>query len=105
MNRNNSNLPTSTTNKTMPVIIAVLGVLYGVSPIDVIPDVIPFAGWMDDLVITGGALMGLAQAFVKDSSESLAKILGFFKWFLWIFGGILVVLLALLGVTIYNLFT
>ena len=29
----------------------VLGVAYTVSPIDIVPDVIPFAGWIDDLMV------------------------------------------------------
>ncbi|WP_373708314.1 YkvA family protein [Kaistella sp.] len=92
------------TNKVGPIIIGILGVLYGVSPIDAIPDVIPVAGWIDDLVITGGSLLGVAQAFARDTSVYLAKIIGIFKWGLWILGGILIAILALLGVTIYGLF-
>ena len=95
---------TEKTNKVGPIIIGILGVLYGISPIDAIPDFIPVAGWMDDLVITGGSLLGVAQAFTKDTSMHLAKILGIFKWAIWILGGILVAILALLGVTIYGLF-
>lgn len=91
-------------NKIVPGIIATLGVLYGISPIDILPDFIPVAGWIDDLVITGGSLLHLGQAFAKDTSKSLATIIGFVKWGLWILGGILVALVALLGVTIYNLF-
>lgn len=42
------------TNKVPAIILAILGFLYGVSPVDVLPDVIPFGGWIDDIVITGG---------------------------------------------------
>ena len=28
-----------------------LGIAYLVSPIDIVPDVIPFAGWIDDLMV------------------------------------------------------
>lgn len=96
---------TTKTNKVVPIIIAVLGVLYGVSPVDAIPDVIPVAGWVDDLVVTGGSLLGLAQAFVKDTNAFLAKFLGLLKWALWLLGGIIILLISLLGVTIYSLFT
>jgi uncharacterized membrane protein YkvA (DUF1232 family) len=100
---NNYNI-TEKSNKVPSIVIAILGILYGVSPIDAIPDVIPVAGWIDDLVVTGGALLNLAQSFVKDTNKSLATIIGMFKWALWILGGILILLVALLGVTIYNLF-
>lgn len=39
-------------NKVGPIIIGILGLLYGVSPIDAVPDIIPVAGWLDDLVLT-----------------------------------------------------
>lgn len=92
-------------NKIIPIIIAVLGVLYGVSPVDVVPDVFPVVGWIDDLVITGGSLLNLVQAYVRDTSASLAKLLGLVKWLLWILGGLVVMVIALLGVTVYSLFT
>lgn len=90
-------------NKTMPIVMAILASIYGASPIDVVPDVIPVAGWMDDLVILGGAYLGLAQAFAKDMSGTLASILGVAKWLVWILGGIMVAVLAILGISIYNL--
>lgn len=89
-------------NKIVPIIIGILGVLYGVSPVDILPDVIPVAGWIDDLVITGGSLLGVAQSFAKESSQFLARILVFFKWTLWLLGGIVVLLFALLGGLIYT---
>ena len=93
----------TTSNKFGPIVVAILGILYGVSPVDLVPDVIPVAGWFDDLVITGGSLLHLGQAFAKDSNESFAKIIGLLKWIVWGVGGVIVLLMALLGVTIYNL--
>lgn len=95
---------TKESNKIAPIIIGILGVLYGVSSVDAIPDVIPVAGWIDDVVVVGGSLLNLAQAFVKDTNKSLATIIGMFKWALWILGGILIAVLAILGISIYNLF-
>ena len=95
---------TKESNKIAPIIIAILGVLYGVSPVDAVPDIVPVAGWIDDVVDDGGSLLNLAQAFVKDTNKSLATIIGMFKWALWLLGGILILLIILLGVTIYNLF-
>ncbi len=96
---------TTKTNKVVPIIIAVLGALYGLSPVDAIPDFIPVAGWADDLVVVGGSLLGLAQAFVADTNAFFAKFLGLVKWALWLLGGITILLFSLLGVTIYSLFT
>ncbi len=36
-----------------------LAVAYDVSPVDVIPDVLPVVGWMDVVVVTGLALLNL----------------------------------------------
>lgn len=36
---------------TIPLIITVLGIIYIVSPIDVLPDFLPGAGWLDDLFV------------------------------------------------------
>ena len=41
------------------IVSLVLAVLYGVSPIDVIPDIIPLLGWVDDATV-GGLLVLLA---------------------------------------------
>ena len=41
------------------IVSLVLAVLYGVSPIDLIPDIIPLLGWTDDATI-GGLLVLLA---------------------------------------------
>ena len=41
----------------MRLIVAfLLGIAYLVSPIDIVPDVIPFAGWIDDLVVVTAVL-------------------------------------------------
>jgi uncharacterized membrane protein YkvA (DUF1232 family) len=37
-------------------ILIVLAILYILSPIDLVPDVIPVVGWADDLVVGAGAL-------------------------------------------------
>lgn len=87
------------TNKIPPI----QGVLYGVSPVDILPDVVPVGGWIDDIVITGGGLLNLAQAYTQDTNKSLAKIIGLAKWLILILGGILIVILGLLGVAIYKL--
>ena len=91
-------------NKTISIIIAVAGIVYGVSPIDAVPDVIPFAGWIDDIVITGGALLNLAEKYAKDMNTSLAMIIKLMKWAVLILGGILILLILLLGATIMSFF-
>lgn len=90
-------------NKLVPIIVGVLGVLYGISPVDILPDVVPVFGWIDDLVFTGGSILGVMQGFAQDSNAAFAGILKFFKWTLWLLGGIAVLLIALLGGLVYKL--
>jgi uncharacterized membrane protein YkvA (DUF1232 family) len=42
-------------DKSFVTVILILALLYILSPIDLIPDVIPLVGWADDLVVGGGA--------------------------------------------------
>ena len=35
----------------IPIIITILGILYILSPIDIVPDFIPILGWADDLLV------------------------------------------------------
>lgn len=51
----------------------ILGILYAVSPVDILPDVVPVAGWVDDLVITGSGVLNFVQAKVGEASETLAS--------------------------------
>ncbi len=92
-------------SKKGALIVGALGLLYGISPIDLVPDVIPVAGWLDDLVIAVGSILHVAEAYLKDYSKSLATLVKMVKWMVWILGGILVLILALFGVAIYSLFT
>lgn len=104
-NMNNNQLQSKETNKMPATIMAILGILYGVSPIDILPDIIPVGGWIDDIVITGGGILNLLQAYTEDTSKTLAKFISLIKWTLLVLGGILIAILGLLGVAIYKIFT
>ena len=44
---------------------AILGICYILSPLDLIPDVIPIIGWIDDLGVLGWMLNKLAAAIYR----------------------------------------
>ncbi len=44
----------------VPFVIAGFALIYVLSPVDLIPDVIPVLGWLDDLVIGAGGLTATA---------------------------------------------
>ena len=52
-------------------IVALLSVVYIISPIDLVPDVIPFLGWLDDGVVTILLFKLAFKLLPKDMYESL----------------------------------
>ena len=55
-----------------------MAILYLVSPIDILPDTIPFLGVMDDAVVVPAAIYGLMNLLpwhVRQSSEDKAAVL------------------------------
>lgn len=81
---------------------AILAELYMVSPVDILPDVIPVAGWVDDLLITVTGGLNLIQSYVKEGNETLASILGMIKWVVIILGVIAIAIIALLVFVVYK---
>lgn len=60
---------------------------------------------IDDLVIIGASLLNLLQAYARDLNKFIAAFLGMMKWALILLGVIVVLLVAVVGVGIYSLFT
>ncbi len=81
---------------------AALAAIYLFSPIDIVPDVVPVAGWLDDalIAVTGG--LNLIQSYLKESNEFLASIVKFLKWGILLLGILIIGILALTGALIYN---
>ena len=54
-------------------IAAIIGaIIYVISPIDAVPDIIPVAGWLDDSVVVAAAVKALEEvikAFIKYKKE------------------------------------
>jgi uncharacterized membrane protein YkvA (DUF1232 family) len=51
------NTPVRRSGMNPQMIIGALAAIYGISPIDVIPDFIPIAGQMDDVMVIIGAIV------------------------------------------------
>ena len=82
----------------------VLGIIYAISPIDLLPDAIPIAGWVDDILITVTGGLNLIQSYLQESNEHLAKIVKGIKWVLIVLGILIIAIIALVVVGIANLF-
>ena len=95
-------------NKSLPSttgawVIMALCLLYGISPVDLIPD-IPIVGQIDDLIILLSGSLNLVQRYMERADSSLATIFKVAKWIVIAIGAIVIILLALFAVAIVNLF-
>ena len=86
-------------------IIGVLAVLYVISPVDVVPDAIPVAGWLDDVgIVGGGAMIILILQSFRKIVAILDNILRSLNKAITIATIIAITLIAILGVLIYHFF-
>ena len=86
-----------------PWVLMVLCLLYGISPVDIIPDV-PIVGQIDDLIILASGTLNLTQRYLERADSSLTTIVKVTKWIVIALGAIVILLLALFAVAIVNLF-
>lgn len=88
-----------------PWIPLILALIYIVSPIDLVPDFIPVAGWLEDALfgIVGG-LHGI-QNGILETNSSLRGLVKFLKWGILIVGGIAVLIVVLLAVLVFKVAT
>lgn len=70
--------------------------IYFVSPIDLVPDV-PIIGHIDDVLLTLISTLNLTQAYVTQSSKSLAQILRILKIGLIVFTVFSIGMLMMMG--------
>ena len=94
-------------NKQLPStigawVIMTLCLLYGISPVDIIPD-IPIVGQIDDLIILVSGGLNLLQRYMERNDSSFASIVKVIKRIVIALGAIIILLLALFAVTIVNL--
>ena len=79
--------------KVLALIIMTIAVAYGLSPIDIVPD-IPIVGWIDDFMIGTAALTNLIQQQFFQTNIILNKLLSTIKWML--IGLVAIILIAFL---------
>ena len=84
--------------KALSVIIAMAAIVYDLSPIDAVPDVVPLFGWLDDVGFTLMAALNAYQHFSKDQSAIYVRLAKYVKW-------MMVALIILAGVAVGGLVT
>ena len=100
----NNNEPNQ--NKSLNSILSwipfILALIYTVSPIDFIPDVIPVAGWGEDaMFLIVSALHGI-QNTVFDKNTSIYKIVKYIKLASFILTIVFIIILVLLIVLVFK---
>lgn len=84
----------------MPLILAVI---YAISPVDLVPDSLPIAGWLEDILfLIVGGLNGIENGVLDDNS-SVKKIIKFLKWGLLIIGAMAILIIILLAALIFKM--
>jgi uncharacterized membrane protein YkvA (DUF1232 family) len=86
-------------------LITLLSLVYLVSPVDFVPDVLPFAGFVDDIVVVP-LLLHISNILLPSEvkNRSLAKASKKTKLLNFILIGIVLVVFTLIGLSIYFLF-
>lgn len=99
----NSNKPAQ--SGIVPWIPLILAVIYTVSPVDLVPDVLPVVGWFEDaLFLLVGGLNGI-QNGVVEANGSMRKVIKYIKWGLFILGGIGILIIVLLAILVFKVAT
>lgn len=99
---NNNSLQQSSSGNGWAWFWMVVSVLYTVSPIDIVPDFIPVAGWADDILGIGTAGLNLIQSYTAESNAALSSIVKMLKIILLVGGIIIVLVLVLIALLVYK---
>ena len=94
--------PYENKNTAVSWVLAGLGLLYAVSPIDIIPDV-PVIGWVDDFFVIAVTVLNLLEKETGKVNETFGAILKVLKWIMLGLGVIAVLLIVLFGTLIYKM--
>jgi uncharacterized membrane protein YkvA (DUF1232 family) len=86
-------------------IITILGGAYMISPLDIIPDTIPVAGWIDDILVGIGTISNVLDSQLSQTNRTLSSLLKAVKWISFSLWGILGFLILIFGALVYQLFT
>jgi len=86
-------------------IVTILSGAYIVSPIDLIPDWIVVAGWMDDVLVAIGGISTVLDSQLTQANTTLSGLLKAVKLISFSLWGILGVLILIFGALIYQIFS
>lgn len=76
------------------LVLFALAILYDISPIELIPDLLPGIGWVDDFFVTATTTLNLIEKSLGNISTTLAVLVRFVKWGVVFLGAIAAVLVG-----------
>jgi uncharacterized membrane protein YkvA (DUF1232 family) len=53
------------------IVFFIAGIIYVISPIDIIPDIVPFVGWLDDVAVFSAAALPLFDLIKKNKKGDI----------------------------------
>lgn len=90
-------------NNIKPWIWLGLAIAYTLSPLDLVPDVFPFLGWLDDVSLLSAAILNLLQHYSADKHANYyVTALKYLKWLCILFAAILILLLGIISYLIIS---
>ena len=99
-----TNQPTKRKSMTGAWATLILSVIYALAPLDLIPDSIPLAGWLDDLMIVVMGVFYFFQRSAEQRNYGIASVLKALKWILILLAVIAALLVLLFGSFVVSLF-
>ncbi|MBF0344797.1 MAG: DUF1232 domain-containing protein [Nitrospirae bacterium] len=84
----------------LPILLFFLAIAYDISPVDIIPDVIPVIGWIDDFFITTTATLNVLGSLISAQYAALAGLVRILKWLTIIVGiiALCLILISMIGI-------
>ena len=99
-----TNQPTKRKSMTGAWATLILSIIYALAPLDLIPDSIPLAGWLDDLMIVAMGALHFFQRTAEQRYYGIASVLKALKWILILLAVIAALLMLLFGSFVVSLF-
>lgn len=96
--QDNKNIKGNKKKKIWAWILFILSLLYGLFPMDFVPDM-PIVGWIDDATIMAAAFINLIQQQFFQANHTLSELLKTLKWILF-FVAVFVFFIAILIITL-----
>ena len=81
--------------KVLAWILMAIAVIYGLSPVDIVPD-IPVVGWIDDFTVNLVAFTNLIQQQFCQTNIILNKLFNTIKWIMISLGAIIILIVFLI---------